>query len=378
MSRRFTRIVLPAALAGTIALAGCAGSDPAAPGVPRSQAGPQAGAQVVGLTRDTEEDKSFPLPEGTRGGANAPLPTSVDAAPRMGEDEPSISPGAPTDAEVEAELREMKGVLKDLERRRRQTTSPAKARGALTRGGNVKTPLGAPARIAQVIAGGNAIARFPYVWGGGHGSFIDSAYDCSGSVSYALAAAGLLDAPARLRPVRAVGRARTRPLDHDLRTRRPRLHDRRRHPLRHERPRRPARLALADRAALDGRLQRPPPAGVVVGRRALPLRLLPCTWAWVPARASRRREAPVRGVGRGRRAVDHRIRGQPPSRGSRAARSDANPRHTWLCARRWRLTRFPSMPWPRIAAQAPHPPPGPEPAATVSHYSRRAPRPPRR
>ena len=52
-----------------------------------------------------------------------------------------------------------------------------------------------PLRIAQVIAGGNAIADFPYVYGGGHGSFIARAYDCSGSVSYALAAAGLIGAP---------------------------------------------------------------------------------------------------------------------------------------------------------------------------------------
>jgi hypothetical protein len=46
-----------------------------------------------------------------------------------------------------------------------------------------------------VIAGGNAIADFPYVFGGGHGSFVDNAYDCSGSVSYALAAGGLLSSP---------------------------------------------------------------------------------------------------------------------------------------------------------------------------------------
>ncbi len=52
-----------------------------------------------------------------------------------------------------------------------------------------------PQRIAEVIAGGNAIADFPYVYGGGHASFIDRAYDCSGSVSYALAAAGLIGAP---------------------------------------------------------------------------------------------------------------------------------------------------------------------------------------
>jgi cell wall-associated NlpC family hydrolase len=57
------------------------------------------------------------------------------------------------------------------------------------------TPTGAPDVIARIISGGNAIAKFPYVWGGGHGSFVDSGYDCSGSVSYALAAAGLLDSP---------------------------------------------------------------------------------------------------------------------------------------------------------------------------------------
>jgi hypothetical protein len=52
-----------------------------------------------------------------------------------------------------------------------------------------------PLKISQVIAGGNAIADFPYVYGGGHVSFIARAYDCSGSVSYALAAAGLIAAP---------------------------------------------------------------------------------------------------------------------------------------------------------------------------------------
>jgi hypothetical protein len=46
-----------------------------------------------------------------------------------------------------------------------------------------------------VIAAGNAIAGLPYLYGGGHGSFRANAYDCSGSVSYALAAAGLLSSP---------------------------------------------------------------------------------------------------------------------------------------------------------------------------------------
>ena len=36
--------------------------------------------------------------------------------------------------------------------------------------------------------------RKPYKWGGGHGRWRDSGYDCSGTVSYVLHAAGLLDA----------------------------------------------------------------------------------------------------------------------------------------------------------------------------------------
>ena len=67
--------------------------------------------------------------------------------------------------------------------------------GAIGGDGTVQAPPGVPAVIARVIAGANAITDFPYVYGGGHASFVDSAYDCSGSVSYALAAAGLLSAP---------------------------------------------------------------------------------------------------------------------------------------------------------------------------------------
>jgi peptidoglycan hydrolase CwlO-like protein len=62
-------------------------------------------------------------------------------------------------------------------------------------GGMVQPPPGAPPAVAQVIAAGNAIATLPYIWGGGHASFQAAGYDCSGSVSYALAAAGLLSSP---------------------------------------------------------------------------------------------------------------------------------------------------------------------------------------
>jgi hypothetical protein len=66
---------------------------------------------------------------------------------------------------------------------------------AIDTGGMVQPPAGAPEQVRQIIAAGNAIATLPYIWGGGHGSFQADGYDCSGSVSYVLAAAGLLSAP---------------------------------------------------------------------------------------------------------------------------------------------------------------------------------------
>ena len=58
--------------------------------------------------------------------------------------------------------------------------------------GFARAPVNAPDAIKRVIAAGNNIARAPYLWGGGHGAWQDSGYDCSGSVSYALAAGGML------------------------------------------------------------------------------------------------------------------------------------------------------------------------------------------
>jgi hypothetical protein len=54
---------------------------------------------------------------------------------------------------------------------------------------------GAPDAVRQIASGADAIAGLPYVWGGGHGSWNASGYDCSGSVSYALHGANLLDHP---------------------------------------------------------------------------------------------------------------------------------------------------------------------------------------
>jgi cell wall-associated NlpC family hydrolase len=66
-------------------------------------------------------------------------------------------------------------------------------------------PLNAPEEVRQIIEAGNIIARTPYLWGGGHGKWLDKGYDCSGSVSFALAAAGLLNGPLASGPLMSWG-----------------------------------------------------------------------------------------------------------------------------------------------------------------------------
>lgn len=66
-------------------------------------------------------------------------------------------------------------------------------KGSVTAEGFAVPPASAPEAVKEVIAAGNAIATAPYKWGGGHASWDDTGYDCSGSVSYALHGAGLLD-----------------------------------------------------------------------------------------------------------------------------------------------------------------------------------------
>ncbi|MGH2943193.1 MAG: hypothetical protein ACRDLN_10540, partial [Solirubrobacteraceae bacterium] len=56
-------------------------------------------------------------------------------------------------------------------------------------------PIEAPEEVRRIFEAGNQIARTPYLWGGGHGKWLDKGYDCSGSISYALASAGLLGGP---------------------------------------------------------------------------------------------------------------------------------------------------------------------------------------
>ena len=106
------------------------------------------------------------------------------------------APGAPSDAEVRAELKEARAALSDFKQYLSTTafleTGP---RAKVLRDGTAVAPEKAPDIVQRVILAANQIAKFPYKWGGGHGAWKDNGYDCSGSVSFALAGAGLLNRP---------------------------------------------------------------------------------------------------------------------------------------------------------------------------------------
>jgi hypothetical protein len=143
--------------------------------------------------RDPEESRSFPV-SGT-----VQYRTAATPATAAGEFHPA--PGAASNAEVKRELH-AEEKAQAAERSSAGGTAgggnPATpVAGGESIGGNgaLPIPTGVPEVIQKVVAGANAIADFPYLYGGGHASFVDNSYDCSGSVSYALAAGGLLGAP---------------------------------------------------------------------------------------------------------------------------------------------------------------------------------------
>ena len=134
--------------------------------------------------------------------------------------------------------------------------------------GTIPIPTNVPEAVQKVVAGANEIADFPYVFGGGHASFVDNAYDCSGSVSYALAAGGLLGRPETSGELESWGAPGPGPLHHGVRKRRAHLHVRGRHPVRHGRAQRRVRLALAGHRCEQQRLRRAPLARALRGRVA--------------------------------------------------------------------------------------------------------------
>jgi cell wall-associated NlpC family hydrolase len=75
----------------------------------------------------------------------------------------------------------------------RDPVVPATGKAVIGDDGLATAPADAPPQVQAIIAAGNEIATKPYKYGGGHGKWQDSGYDCSGSLSYAFHGAGMLD-----------------------------------------------------------------------------------------------------------------------------------------------------------------------------------------
>jgi cell wall-associated NlpC family hydrolase len=173
----------PAAHASLTRTASTAGgttqADPPAPGASSS-------AGTAHEVADPEEAKSFPA-RGVVHHAAAATPAHA------GEFVPAA--GAQSTAQVRAELSQEHAVERSEHASAERTLAPVSGGESIGGDGRLPIPAGVPEVVQKVVAGANAIADFPYVFGGGHASFVDNAYDCSGSVSYALAAGGLIGAP---------------------------------------------------------------------------------------------------------------------------------------------------------------------------------------
>jgi cell wall-associated NlpC family hydrolase len=190
-----------AALAASLcalAFAACGRTDPVAE--PTAEVEPVTESEVVLTPEAAREGRARLGPERRQRRSRARVVELEGAgaepavAAEPSDDAPS--PGAPTDAEVRAELRAARAALAKFKRHLDTTaylqTGP---RARVLANGMAVAPENAPDVVKRVIMAANEIAKFPYKWGGGHGAWRDDGYDCSGSVSFALAGAGLLDSP---------------------------------------------------------------------------------------------------------------------------------------------------------------------------------------
>jgi cell wall-associated NlpC family hydrolase len=164
------RVTVTTTALAALALAGCggqrtasraggAGSRPAGAAAAPARAHPQAVEPAAGAVPDAGGGASIGIAQSDGSHTNLAQPVS--------------------DTQVRAELA-ASGISADP------------GRATLTPDLLAVAPIAAPAPVQAVINAGNQIAHLPYLWGGGHARYEDSAYDCSGSLSFVLAAAGLL------------------------------------------------------------------------------------------------------------------------------------------------------------------------------------------
>ncbi|HWI74773.1 MAG TPA: hypothetical protein VNT55_22620 [Baekduia sp.] len=167
------RIVLPALM-----LCACAG--------PLGACGGSAGDEVQAW----KVPSPYLAPPDPSASGQVKTPAPAQQPVHVVADNKTPASGAPSDAQVAADLRSAYG----------GTGGDDLDQAAIDGAGLAIIPDTAPPKLVALMHAANDVARKPYVYGGGHGRiageiWTDSAYDCSGSVSYALASAGYLKGP---------------------------------------------------------------------------------------------------------------------------------------------------------------------------------------
>ncbi len=179
-------LVVVVVLGGAFALLGGGSSSGIAPARLLARGGQQVDLDPAAIAKQRTKAGSA---ASAGGGSHAQVVVAVP--PGSGSDEPAASTGnshAPSDAEIQRDLVSFRKYLATIP----PTTGK---RAAVISSGEAAAPFDAPQTVIDVVQAANQIALTPYKWGGGHGAWRDKGYDCSGSVSFALAAAGLLDQP---------------------------------------------------------------------------------------------------------------------------------------------------------------------------------------
>ena len=180
-----------AALIGAVlacALSAC-GEDARRPAVPKQAAALEAEKPATDLP---------PLP--TEHEAKVVEPVAGAATPEAA-GEAAVEQAPPTDAP-----KPRRAASPSVSLSRPTTAGDGVHKATALPNGIALPPLEAPEAVRQMIEAGNVIARTPYLWGGGHGKWVDKGYDCSGSVSFVLASAGYLEAPLASGPLMSWGK----------------------------------------------------------------------------------------------------------------------------------------------------------------------------
>jgi len=177
-TKTFVRRVLIAGVVLAVVALGAAAAAMAWPGHGAAQA----------ATAAVPADDTAPLPAAHPQVVQPEAGVAAEDQPTSTSSPTSSSTGAPSDDEIKRELTQLKSLAATAD-------LPVGTKGRVLSDGRAVAPRQAPQIVRDIINAGNVIAKTPYLWGGGHGSWASVGYDCSGSVSFALAGAGLLDSP---------------------------------------------------------------------------------------------------------------------------------------------------------------------------------------